>query len=78
MRVIMNTLNEDNEYQEDEQQPQQESERCGICQDDFDSNELHHLLCGHAFCPEELVKWWATQRDYNHPSSSCPICRVTV
>jgi hypothetical protein len=79
MRVIMNTLYEDDEYQEGEQQPQQqETERCVICQYDFDSNELHHLLCGHVFCPEELVKWGATQRDYNHPNSSCPICRVTV
>jgi hypothetical protein len=30
-------------------------EQCGICQEYFDSNELHHLDCNHTFCPEELV-----------------------
>jgi hypothetical protein len=42
-RVIMNTLDEDDEHQEGEQQTQQqESEKCKISHDDFDSNELYH------------------------------------
>jgi hypothetical protein len=35
-------------------------EQCGICQEYFDSNELHHLNCNYAICPDELVAWFST------------------
>ncbi len=45
MREIVNTLYEDDKHEEGEQQPQQqESEKCGICQNDFDSNQIIYYV----------------------------------